>query len=403
MSAFFKRTKDTLCGVIISIKSGSVEGSIILSSHRQKLPVVVYTSETLMPLRADAEPDRVRAMRRALFSVMVALAQDGMKVLYAQQKRARVDRVLVSCGAPWSNTITQRIHFEQDTPFTVTPRLVDEIILHAYKKETARTPERARTLKESGKRIVEKTIIDIALNGYHIPQPYNKQASELDIAHLRGLIAVPVLTALADTEKHIRGLATMRMHTAPLILYCVLRDLYPHTANALIIDISGTATEVTLMQDSILYESVAAEYGVDSLVRDIASADKTILDEARGRLRSYRQNVLTQTQEKALARAQKRYARALEPALSELVARYALPQTVFLVLAEDMTPFFTDALTDVLHAHGGHKEKTIIPLTSEHTRHLTEAPAGAAVSAHLALAACFFHNLHACGEDMHSA
>src|SRR3989338_878408 len=149
MSPFFKRTKDTRCGVIISIKSGSVEGSIILSSHRQKLPVVVYTSETLMPLRADAEPDRVLAMRRALFSVMVALAQDGMKVLYAQQKRARVDRVLVSCGAPWSNTITQRIHFEQDAPFTVTPRLVDEIILHAYKKETARTPERARAPQET--------------------------------------------------------------------------------------------------------------------------------------------------------------------------------------------------------------------------------------------------------------
>lgn len=399
MSAFFTRAKHTTCGALISLESGSIGGSIVLSDHRKALPAIIYTTTERMPQRAHATAtDRVRALRHALFSVILALEQDGMKALYTRQKHARIDRLLVSCGAPWSHTVTQMIHFTQEKPFTVTPQLVESIILDAYREETAHVPERERILAESGKDIVEKIIVDVALNGYHIAHPYGKQASEIDIAHLRGLVATPVLTALADAGKHIRNTLDMRVHTSSLISYCVLRDLYPHTDDALMVTMSEETTELALMQNGILYESVAAEYGADTLIRDIADTGKTIPEDIRGQLRAYTQKILTARQEKALAGAHAQYVRALRPALAALSVRYALPRTVFFITDESMEAFCTEVITDALRQGGGVTEKELIPLTPGRVRGLAEVPADTAPSVRQVFAARFFHKLHACGD-----
>ena len=399
MAAFFSRKKDTVCGVVIEIGSGSVAASIVLSSCRNALPEMLYARREYMPIRRTSTPaDRIRFMRRVLFAVMLDLERRGMAVLRKRGKRLRVERLLVSCAAPWSHTITQIIRFEQDTPFIVTRRMVDEIILRAYDTEETNTGEHAQVLADEGQHIVETAIIDITLNGYSVQAPYNKEASEIAIAHLRGLVPTHILIALEGIEKHIQGHRDMRIHTSAFILYCVLRDLYPQATSACIVAVSEEATEIGLVQNGILYESMAVEYGMHSLIRDLAGFAKTIPEEAHAYLRAYKQRVLTETQDKALLRAQKRYVGFLEATIDELTKRYVLPRTMFLVLDQNAKQFFTDALESAIRDKGGHAQKTIVPLSSESTRDLITSPDETVGDPRLAITTRFFHKLHACGE-----
>lgn len=395
MAAFFQHKRSTLCGVIVDIGSGSLAASIVLSNRAQKLPEILYTYREFMPIKSTNTPvAHARAMRHALFSAMSALEQKGMRVLQKHSRSMRVKRILVSCTAPWSEVATQILHFAQDTPFVVTRRMIDEMILHAYSTEG----EYAKILEDAGRHIVEKAIINTALNGYSVHDPYGKEASEIAVAYLRGLVSTPILTALEYVKKQIRADIDVRVHTTALILYCALRDLYPNTIHALIVNISGEATELSLMQDNILYESVVAPYGMNSLIRDVAESCKTIPEEARGYLRAYKQNALTKAQERALAEGQKRFTSSLETALVELTARYVLPRTIFLILDQNMEPFFTDMIQKALNGKGGHTEKTIISFSPESAHALTVVASGIAVDPRLAMAARFFHKLHACGE-----
>jgi hypothetical protein len=399
MGAFFTSAKATLCGVIVDIGSGSIAASIVLSDHQKELPEIIYTHREFMAIRStDGLVENVRAMRRALFSVMLDVEQNGMKALHTRERRMSVNRIVVSCTAPWSETITQIIHFAQDTPFTVTRHMIDEIITHAYEKEEAHAGEHTKKLKESGKHIVEKTIIDITLNGYSIPDPYNKEASEIAVAHVRGLVFTPILTALEGVEKYIPNIFSVRIHTSSLILYCVFRDLYPKIKSALIVDISGEATEIGLVHDGILYESIAVPQGMNSLIRNIAHVSKMIPEEVRGYLRGYTEKVLAATQKKMLAQGQKDYMHSLEPIFQELSLRYVLPRTIFLILDQNMEHFFTETIHNALSERKGHGHSTIIPLSPERARNLVAASGDIVVDPRLALTARFFHKLHACGE-----
>lgn len=397
MTAFFKRAKDTLCGLVIDIGSGSVAASIVFSDNKKKRPELLYTYRACIPTTYTATPDeRIRSMRQALFSVMRVVERLGIQTLYTRGKRLHIEQIFVSCGAPWSQTATQMIHFEQDTPFTVTPRLIDELIRHAHEKEQETyTDAQANALADKGQHIVAKTIIAVSLNGYSVRDPFNTEASEITVAHLRGLAPMHIFTALEDIEKRMCGDITAHIHTSAYILYCVLRDLYPHVKNALIVDVSGETTEIALIQNSIWYESITVAHGINSLVRDMAAVSNTIPEAAQSYFHAYTQGTLTEMQEKLLMRAQKQYAHLFETACVKLAARYVLPRTIFLILDQRGEQFFVDTLKGALSTLCWDVQNMIIPLTSNNTRNLAVVHVGFVGDPRLVIAACFFHMIHA--------
>ncbi len=399
MGLFSKRIQNTRCGAIVDIGSGSVAVSIVLSEKKKTLPDVLYIHREFMSIRAKYTPeDHVRAMRHALFSTMLELEQNGMRALYKKDKRLRIENILVSCGAPWSYTTTQIIHFEQKTPFTTTPKLIEDIIARAYETEKAHGTDDKKIAADTGQQLVEKLIVDITLNGYHVQNPYHKEVSEITIAHLRGLVPISILTALEDIERHMHQSIALRVHTSALILYCVLRDLYPLVTHAMIVDISGEATEVTLIQDTILYETATLEVGAHAIIRDIATLSHTIPEEARGYLRAYAQGSVPKSHAPLLAQAQKTYADQLEQVMRTLTVRYVLPQTIFVILDQPTKEFFVDSVASATKQATGRETQTIIPLSPEAMRELVTLPAEVPIDPRLALAARFFHKLHTCDE-----
>jgi hypothetical protein len=398
MAGLFRRTSETFCGVLIDISSGSVAAAIVLSEEKKPVPEIVFSHRKFLPMReAMSRADHLRATRHALFNAMLELEQRGMKKLHERGKGLHVQKVFAVCSAPWAHTATQLIHFEREMPFVVTRRMVDDMIAHACDKEKSARADPGTNATKSGFDIVEKVVADVTLNGYSVADPYGKQASEITVTHLRGLVANSIASTIEEVRKHTLDHVEVRMHTAMLVMYCVLRDLYPRAKNALIVLLTEETTEIGIMQNHILYESAAAGEGVHAVIRDLARLGKTVPEEAHGYLRAYRRGVLSAAQEKALAAARARHVETLRTLCDELNKRYVLPQTVLLITEPDTETFFTDALKEATKTGPEQTEKHFVPL-SANTKSFAAVPQGDTADLRISLIARFFHKLHSCGD-----
>lgn len=400
MLGFIKSDWSASLGVIVDVGAGSVASALALFREGQSIPEILAVFREPIHVKHTSTPiGRARAMKQALTDALHAASKEVPRLLTSYRIRGHVSNIYISCTAPWSQTVTQIIHFEPGHPFTITRELVDDIIRHAEERtEHAYKKGRARIGHGPEMRTVEQSIINITANGYPITDPYGHDALEIDVAYLRGLINERAIDTFENVTERAFPQSTPHPHTSALVEYCVLRDLYPKVSNALIIDISGGATELSVMHQHILYESHAVLYGVHALIRDIADTAHVLPEEATMYARSYAQNILSKKQELVLEKALKRYVTSLERVVREITARYALPRTIFIICDEDMSIFFSDACARALAEKGGHRNKTLIPVGLHNTHDLVLWREGTSPDTRIALTARFFHKLHACGE-----
>ncbi len=400
MLGFNKSDRGASLSVIVDVGAGSVAAALALFREKQSMPEILMSAREPIHVKHTSTPvGRTRAMQHALTTVLKAVAAEVAPLSTRYKIRTPVSRIFISCTAPWAQTVTQIIHFEPEHPFTITRELVDDIIRHAEERtKDAYKKGRARSGHGPDMHTVEQSVINITANGYPIADPYGHDALEIDVAYLRGLITERAIDTFEEVTERVFPHSTPYPHTAALVEYCVLRDLYPKVSNALIIDISGGATELSVMQQHILYESHAVLYGVHALIRDIADSAHVPAEEAALYARSFAQELLTKKQEAILEKAQQRYIATLERAIREITSRYALPRTVFIICEEEMSVFFTEACAHALTGKGGHKDKTLIPIGPHNTHDLVLWKEGTVPDTRLALTARFFHKLHACGE-----
>lgn len=400
MLGFIKSDRSASLCVIVDVGAGSVASALTLFRDNQQVPELLAVFREPIQVKHTSTPvGRARAMKHALTEVLHAAARHTPHVLEKYKIRGYVHKIFISCTAPWAQTVTQIIHFEPEQPFAITRELVDDIIQHAEgRTNEAYKKGRARSGRGPDMHTVEQSVINITANGYPIVDPYGHTALEIDIAYLRGLINERAIDTFEEVTERVFPHSTPYPHTSALVEYCVLRDLYPKISNALIIDISGGATELSVMQQHILYESHAVLYGVHALIRDIAESARVLPEEAAMYVRSFSQALLTKKQEAVLQQSLKRYVGSLERAIREITSRYALPRTVFIICEENMSTFFTEACARALTEKGGHRNKTLVPVGLHNTHDLVLWRDGTLPDTRIALAARFFHKLHACGE-----
>lgn len=388
-------------GVIFDVGSGSVGVGIVHATIADKAPEVIYAHREHIRIGETPTPDeRVRAMRQALFAATLKLSETGLQKLKRYDARARLSEVLVVCAAPWSQTVTQIIHLEKDEPFLITEDWVSDLVEKAQKQNPV-TKEADDILKSLGMVVVERSIVDIKVNGYSTLTPYGNEAREIQVAHTTGLVPQEVLDAVGEIEKNVITGIESRAHTYALVLYCVLRDIYPNTKDALIVDVTGEMTEVSIMHDEVLLETKTAPFGAFTLTREIARSLNTIPEEARAYVNSYKHIDPTDSVYEAVAEAGRHMREELTKTLRDLNSAYVLPSTVFVTIDPNLESFFTDMITPALSDPKGKRKPRIVMVGTDVAKQLLDAgeeeqPKNPDIF--LAIAARFFHKLHACGE-----
>ncbi len=392
-----KKNNEPGYGAIIDVHSGSVGIAIVYSDPALPEPEIIYAFREY--IKISPHPDSaglIRSLRHALFSATLQFSQEGIQALKTYDPDAQLRKLLVVCGAPWAHTMTRYIHVEDTVPFVVTEDKMKSLVEEAERKDTEELLA-LDILRELDVTLVERAIVNVSVNGYLVDRPYGKKVTELSLAHISGLIPRAIVEAVDDIENKVLTHTKRTTHTFALVLFCVLRDMYPHTKNAIFVDISGEATELSIMQDEVLLDTYMFPWGSHTLIREVANHLKTFPDEALGHIKNFSDNS-PESVRLAVAKASEMYLSELKSAYAILSKKYVIPKHFFLTASRKLDTFF-DNLVREASSHYYGEYGSFVSLHKSFEEH--EMPTKKEIpDIFFVTESRFFHKLHGCGDLM---
>lgn len=384
-----------LYGAIFDIGSESVGVAIVESDQKAKYPTIIFSHRVHMRITKKKleTADRVRTMKEALFSASLIISRDGLEALALHNKHATVTKMLVSCSAPWSFTLSRNVAYEGETELKVSRDLIDDLIGSA-EVEIEKHMRSGDMPSDLIYEVVERATIDVRINDYPVVQPIGLRGKAISLAHVTGLIPREVIAALTEVEEKVFPQTTIRAHTFMLVLYCVLREIYTDHTALTIVHVTGDTTEFGVVEGDTLVESVSAPVGLESVIRTMMQNDKETAREMYSLLTLYHKGELTNDSAARVKSALTAYADTVKTALDAQARSRRFPKTAFVLAPSPFTPLFTAVLEPFLRESLGIQGE----LLNLNESILGETPTHDVDDANIIITSRFFHKLHGCGE-----
>lgn len=388
-------TEGIFYGVIFDINSDNIGVSIIESDQSKKLPITVFSHRVHMriPKLAPSTAGYTRHMREALFSASLILSRDGLEALGLHNSHARIGKILVTCASPWSYTISRNVHYESEKEIEVTRDLIDDLVKSAESEITTQIQSEKNDAHDLFE-VVERATVDVRINDYSIQNPVGLRGTSVSLAHITGLVPTDIIKAVYEVQEKIFPNVEIHAHTSLLVLYCVLRDLFPETESLCIINVAPETTELGIVEGGTLIESTTILSGTSTLVRQLADSLKKTEIEIGSLLTLYESDSLEKTLREQVDKEFKIFIKKFEVSMSEHFITRRFPKTAFLFAPEPYNELFVTELTpfirDVFHA-----DHTLLTINAEILKEISFHDSS---DPYLSIISRFFHKLHACGE-----
>lgn len=265
MAIFGKSDKETL-NAAFDITSSSV-GGILFSHHPKKLPEILTSSR----FQTDFLPDlELQKFERALQQAFERTLNHLKKSL--PQGKKRPDSAIITLFSPYYVSQSKVVRFAKENPFEVTKGLIEDIVTgetEAFKKRW--WTGRAAPKENYGVELIEDEKMQTTLNGYKIAHPIGKYAKSGEIYLYTSLGVKSIQEKLKEYIEHIFGGVSVRFQSFPFMAFNALKRIMSLDNGLLLIDIGGEITEIVLIRDGILEETISFPLGENALVRRISS------------------------------------------------------------------------------------------------------------------------------------
>lgn len=115
-----------------------------------------------------------------------------------------------------------------------------------------------------------------------------------------------------------------------------LRDINPTINDYLFLDISGEITEIAIIKNGVLFDSISFPFGKNSIVRKLSEDLGTNKEEAISRASLYKSNdsikIANSKISKIIENLMKEWHKLFDISIKQLLSNIALPQGIFLCL-----------------------------------------------------------------------
>ncbi len=393
MFGFGHNDKDATYGVLIDIASGTIGVAVVASETANKVPIILYAKRTSLRITKNKATgvEDLRRVREALLSALLQLSQDGLQLLTEHNSRAKVTKLYVTCSSPWSFTIARDVHYESDESFKVTSTIINDLV-HSAEEEIASHLKNMPETEGEDFEIVERATVDMTVNDYPVKHPLNLKGSVLGLSHIVGLVPSDIMTSLHEVQDKLFPDTELRVHTYMLIMYCVMRDLFPRVHSLCIINVTGEAIEFGIIENNLLIENTFVPYGSSTFVRDIMEQTGKPSSDILSTLEAHGDD--TALEEPDFSEQIASYKEKITEAVNGILTRRIFPTDVIITASRPYEPLFKKVIEQTLEST---LEKKVSVITVPR-KVIEEISHGSGDDVYLALAARFFHKLHGCGE-----
>ena len=318
------RKKEEIIAVI-DLGSASVGGMLIKKTAKSGQEII---TSTRVPINFLMDVDFQAFWRCAVNSlnkVMSQLLKDYPK---------GPDKVLCAFSHLWVISQTRVIKVKKNEKFKIDKNFLDKIIENEIKTFKIQGQTQIASLKENVE-LVEYKIMRTSLNGYNVENPFDKWTKRFSAYVHMSLIDNSIKKTLQESFLKNFGDVTIEFRTMPFIIFSILKNLDKIDEGFLFLDIGGETSDISLVRRNVLEETISFPRGKNFLIRKVASAFKTFVDDAISILNSYQNNQISPAILEKLIPiiefAKKEWNDYLEKTMQELSRELPLPKKILVV------------------------------------------------------------------------
>ncbi len=343
-------TQGDIC-LILDVGNASLAGSLVCLK-KESLPEALATVRLPLHISMHAHPEKLQAtLLSQLEEVLRILHDASVTQAHIFRGGVHITKVLCVCASPWYVSRTKHITITNEKPFFITKKFLDDVLqkeVTVFEEELSRG-EHGEEFK-SGVVVMEQTIADAKINGYTIDNPIGQKTNSCDMTLYLGVGSKELTERIAGkihARFHIDS-TDILWHSFPLVAHTTLYTVYPHEKDYLLCDITGEVTDITLVQNGVIGNTVSFPSGKFFLIRKIAHAMDVPTEVAESLLHMWQSGDAdaqsAQHIEQSITDAEKEWAIYLEDALAAYGAIGALPYKIFLTADNDVAPLFINFL-----------------------------------------------------------
>lgn len=342
--------------VIFDIGSASIGGAFA-SIDKGRTPEIIFTTRRDIPFQEKLNFQRfLDSMIKTLEEMFVVLKKAGGEV--------RIDQVFCVLASPWYASQTRLVKFSQPTPFLVTEKGLGKLI----NKEIDLFRESKLFIKaklgEALPEIMESKNIQMKLNGYEVRDPFGKKATDLEVALYISMIPSNIFNSINSSITKFWKVPSVHFSSFSLTAFDTIRDIFLDETSFLFMDISGEVTDVSLIKDNVLLESISFPAGKNMLVRALVRGMKTTPAVAISEMDLYLNGESTKEHGKQVAEhigdATMEWRKLFEEACAQFAMEFPIPRTIFYTADDSVTRWFEDALREVNFTHFSQEEGVFV-------------------------------------------
>jgi len=333
-SGLFKKNSERV--LLINIGSASVVGALV--STEDVSSTITATVTTEMAAHADTDLAQFeREMEKALAGTLASLAKLRLH---------SPDRVIVYFAAPWYASQVRMAKMSRPAPFVVSKSLLTDMISRELKAFEAEELSGANSGTEQLRAIESKTV-QVKLNGYPSNDPVGLSARELELSIFLSVAPERTLGKIEEiiTHEYHRPVAFSSFLSASFI---VARDFFPHQDNYLLIDVGGEVTDVTLVREGAIVQSLSFPLARNFILRTLSTTLGRSISESLALCTLYVEDKLEPSIKdactNALTQAKDKWLESFQKTLFSISNELSIPDTILLSVGPDIAPWFIETI-----------------------------------------------------------
>jgi len=355
--------KNEELAVIFDIGSGSIGGALVLlpiekpdqsfdlltlgfEENKKQKPKVLFTTRSQITFGENFNSENF------LVQMTKALTDVAGKI-EAVHLGAPV-KAYCFLASPWQASQARIIRQNRYTPFILTSKMLSELVEKEINLFGQMQADQHTALGENIQ-LLNTEIMQVKLNGYKTSDRFGKKAKEMETALF---VSISPDRVLGSLKYHIEKFFSLdvKFYSFPFVSFVVSRDIFPNESNFLIVDIAGELTDITLIKDEILEESISFPRGKNYFVRELGRRLNKNTDESKTLMNLFlsgrAEKKISENIKNTLKISKNDWLRSFGESLLEISSNKSLPTQVYLAADPEIANWIKSIIEeDQLHQY----------------------------------------------------
>jgi hypothetical protein len=347
MFSFFKpKAKYAL---IYDIGTSSI-GAGLVRFEKNKPPQIIHTAREQMHVREKTEARRyLIVVSDALRKVSERIYKDGIADLKSMgEKNIEIYKHFFMLSAPWSASETKIAAIRKTEPFTLTESIVLDILENEEKLFEKSLSSTENKMWDEKPVVIGKEIIQTKINGYDIAKPFGKKTKEVDISFIVSVASHDIIEKIESLSSRSHRHREFRAFAFPIVVFSVLRDIFPNEEDFIFMDIAGELTDMMIVTAGIPLEHASIPCGRNTIVRQVGRGIGEAPSLAMSSVINFLKGISDPNSSKKIIeeieKAKTVWTDNLRKVFADMSSRIAMPRKVFVMTHGEFVPLFMKAL-----------------------------------------------------------